>query len=203
MSVVRRLPTMGGLGRKFLHKLPDLETLRNLESPFIYWIQLDIYFLASTSYSQTYSEAGLAQSRMWPAGTLCITIAANIGMTGILAFNACFPDSVVGFAPNNLVTVEYIQTSLDLIQRHIEENAPQAAQRNINLRILRQLEIPVPPYFLQRRYSELVTFARQMASSTLNAADTASRRSGSLVSQLLGPVPDPFKCSGEHALENI
>jgi len=50
-----------------------------------------------TSYKQTYSEAGLAQSRMWPAGTMCITIAANIAETAILTFPACFPDSVVGF----------------------------------------------------------------------------------------------------------
>ena len=41
---------MGGLGRKFLHKLPDLEILRNLEAPFILWIHIDIYFLASTNY---------------------------------------------------------------------------------------------------------------------------------------------------------
>ena len=43
---------MGGLGRKFLHKLPDLEILRNLEAPFILWIHIDIYFLASTSYTE-------------------------------------------------------------------------------------------------------------------------------------------------------
>ena len=49
MSVVRRLPTMGGLGRKFLHKLPHIEVLRNLESLFILWIQTDIHFLASTT----------------------------------------------------------------------------------------------------------------------------------------------------------
>ena len=41
---------MGGLGRKFLYKLTDMEILRNLESPFILWIQIDTYFLASTSY---------------------------------------------------------------------------------------------------------------------------------------------------------
>ena len=41
---------MGGLGRKFLHKLPDIEILRNLESPFVLWIQIDTYFLASTNY---------------------------------------------------------------------------------------------------------------------------------------------------------
>ena len=41
---------MGGLRGEFPRKLPDMEILRNLESPFILWIQIDIYFLASTSY---------------------------------------------------------------------------------------------------------------------------------------------------------
>jgi type I restriction enzyme S subunit len=49
-----------------------------------------------TEYSQTYSEAGLAQSKLWPKGTICITIAANIAETAILGFDACFPDSVIG-----------------------------------------------------------------------------------------------------------
>ena len=49
---------MGGLGRKFLHKLPDMGNLRNLESPFILWIQIDIYFLASTNYKSVYTDPG-------------------------------------------------------------------------------------------------------------------------------------------------
>ena len=35
--------------------------------------------------STFYNDAGLAQSAMWPSGTLCITIAANIADSGILA----------------------------------------------------------------------------------------------------------------------
>ena len=58
------------------------------------------------SYKSTYSEIGLKQSRMWPKGTLCITIAANIAKTGILTFDACFPDSVVGFSPNKKTNTE-------------------------------------------------------------------------------------------------
>jgi type I restriction enzyme S subunit len=53
-----------------------------------------------TEYQQTYSEVGLAQSKLWPVGTLCITIAANIADTAILAIEACFPDSVIGFVPD-------------------------------------------------------------------------------------------------------
>ena len=139
-----------------------------------------------TEYSQKYSEVGLAQSRMWPAGTLCITIAANIGMTGVLAFDACFPDSIVGFSPNNLVTVEFVQTSLDLMQSHLEKHAPQAAQRNINLKVLRDLEIPVAPYPLQRQYTELITAVRGIAASTVTASDTASSLSASLMTLLFG-----------------
>jgi type I restriction enzyme S subunit len=53
-----------------------------------------------TDYSQTYNENGLAQSKLWPKGTICITIAANIAETAILNFDACFPDSVIGIVVN-------------------------------------------------------------------------------------------------------
>lgn len=62
-----------------------------------------------SEYKSTYSDVGLRQSKKWPIGTLCITIAANIANTGILEFDACFPDSIVGFTPIELVTVEYVQ----------------------------------------------------------------------------------------------
>ena len=108
------------------------------------------------NYSQTYSEEGLAQSRLWPEGTLCITIAANIAKTGILTFDACFPDSVVGFLPNQGITTEYIMFALNLFQQRLEANAPQAAQKNINLQILRSLKIPKPPFDIQKKFSHIV-----------------------------------------------
>jgi type I restriction enzyme S subunit len=107
-------------------------------------------------YKSTYSDLGLQQSRKWPAGTLCITIAANIAKTGILTFDACFPDSVVGFSPNQLVTVEYVQHWLSFLQKTLEANAPESAQKNINLAILRDLDIPVPDVGAQNRFSEIV-----------------------------------------------
>ena len=108
-------------------------------------------------HSATYSDVGLAQSKKWEAGTLCITIAANIAKTGILTYPACFPDSVVGFVPNKHVTVQYVQHWLGFLQRNLEENAPQAAQKNINLEILRSLLIPVPPKSEQEKFSSVVS----------------------------------------------
>ena len=107
-------------------------------------------------YSQTYSETGLAQSKMWPSGTLCITIAANIAMTGVLEFDACFPDSVVGFVAGSGATTEYVQFLLARLRVSLEQNAPQVAQKNINLKVLRSLVVPVPPFDLQQRFSSIV-----------------------------------------------
>lgn len=104
-------------------------------------------------YKTTYSEIGLKQSKIWPKGTLCITIAANIAKTAILTFDACFPDSVVGFTPNSLSTTEYVQFWLGFHQKILEEKAPESAQKNINLNILRILDVPLPPIDLQKTFS--------------------------------------------------
>lgn len=104
-----------------------------------------------TSYQQTYSEAGLAQSRLWPTGTLCITIAANIAETGILSFPACFPDSVVGFvADESKCEVLFIEYMFRHLRRHIQHEASGSVQDNINLETLNRLEIPFPPLAEQR-----------------------------------------------------
>ena len=104
-------------------------------------------------HTATYSEAGLRQSKLWPAGTLCITIAANIAKTGILTFAACFPDSVVGFSAAQPATVEYVRVWLSFLQKALEDAAPESAQKNINLAILRSLTIPVPPLALQQVFA--------------------------------------------------
>jgi type I restriction enzyme S subunit len=127
------------------------------------------------SYRQTYSDLGLKQSKVWPAGTLCITIAANIAKTGILTFPACFPDSIVGFTPDELMTAEYAQTWMSFMQKHLEDNAPSFAQKNINLAILRALPIPVPPIELLQRYSHqlarLENFKRSLVAADTKAND--------------------------------
>ena len=105
------------------------------------------------SFTSTYSDFGLRQSKLWPVGTLCITIAANIAKTGILTFEACFPDSVVGFRADDPATVEYVRVWLSFLQKTLEDSAPESAQKNINLAILRGLSVPLPPLPLQQTFA--------------------------------------------------
>lgn len=99
-----------------------------------------------TSYSQTYNERGLEQSRLWPKGTLCITIAANIAETAILAIDACFPDSVVGFTANEAICNPlFVEFFIRTIRDDLAAFAPATAQKNINLETLSAVHVPCPP----------------------------------------------------------
>ncbi|MDI9387251.1 MAG: restriction endonuclease subunit S [Spirochaetota bacterium] len=93
-----------------------------------------------------YNDKGLAQSKLWPSGTLCITIAANIAETGFLTFDACFPDSVVGFTSlSGTYTPWYTRYFLSCAQDDLMKYAPATAQKNINLEIISKLVFPTPP----------------------------------------------------------
>ncbi|EKO3657030.1 restriction endonuclease subunit S, partial [Vibrio metschnikovii] len=103
-------------------------------------------------YSQTYSELGLKQSKLWPKGTLCITIAANIAETSILGFDACFPDSVIGFVANPEETSSsYVEYLLSSIKTQLEEKGQGSAQSNINLGTFQNLKLPFPSITEQER----------------------------------------------------
>ncbi|WP_218191718.1 restriction endonuclease subunit S [Pseudomonas sp. B28(2017)] len=133
-----------------------------------------------TKHHQTYSEFGLLQSRLWPAGTLCITIAANIADTAILEYPACFPDSVVGFVANpSECLVEFVKWSIDVVKDDLEALAPATAQKNINLAVLKSVMISCPSLEEQteivRRAKELLSIADQIE-SRYGAAITLSRQ---------------------------
>jgi type I restriction enzyme S subunit len=128
-----------------------------------------------TTYSGLYNDVGVAQSRLWPAGTLCITIAANIGDTGVLQFPACFPDSVVGFVPNERwVDLRYVEIFLRTIQTDLERDAPSTAQKNINLKVLARIEVMLPPLDEQCAIIERVTMLMQLFDTFERARDLTS-----------------------------
>ena len=137
-------------------------------------------------YSSTYSELGLAQSRLWKEGTLCITIAANIAQTSILAFDACFPDSVVGFLPGEKTNAVFVHYWFSFFQKILEEQAPQVAQKNINLKILSDLDVIVPPYNLQADFSDFVRQAEKSKLTIQQSIDKLDVLKKALMQQYFG-----------------
>lgn len=103
-------------------------------------------------YTQTYSKFGLEQSKLWPKGTLCITIAANIAETTILGFDSCFPDSIIGFvADPEKTTTSYVEYLLTSFKSELQAQSTGSAQSNINLATFERLPFPFPPLAEQER----------------------------------------------------
>jgi type I restriction enzyme, S subunit len=147
------------------------------------------------TYTNKYNELGLAQSMKWPAGTLCITIAANIADSGILSFDACFPDSVVGFVPGSMCeSARYFEYFVRTAKANMLEFAPATAQKNINLEILTVL-IPLPPltelHRIVAKVDELMALCDRLESSLTGAQDHSRRLVDTLLAEALVPTEAP------------
>ena len=159
------LPELGVFGRGVSkHRPRNDPKLLGGDYPLIQTGDIANAGLYITSYNSTYSEFGLKQSKMWEKGTLCITIAANIAKTAILEFDACFPDSVVGFTANERTNNIFIHYWFSFFQAILESQAPESAQKNINLKILSELKVIVPE---KERQNEFADFVHQIDKSKL------------------------------------
>lgn len=159
------LPELGVFGRGVSkHRPRNDPKLLGGDYPLIQTGDIANAGLYITSYNSTYSEFGLKQSKMWEKGTLCITIAANIAKTAILEFDACFPDSVVGFTANERTNNIFIHYWFSFFQAILESQAPESAQKNINLKILSELKVIVPE---KERQNEFANFVHRIDKSKL------------------------------------
>lgn len=141
--VYTKLGKIGLLERgKSKHRPRNDSRLFGGKYPFIQTSEVRNSNIIIQKYEKTYSEYGLQQSKLWLKGTLCITIAANIAETAFLGFDACFPDSIVGFKPESETSDKFVFHFIEYSRQKIEEFAPATAQKNINLNILDNLYIP-------------------------------------------------------------
>ena len=141
------------------HRPRDAAFLYGGPYPFVQTGDVKRAGLYLRDYHQTYSEAGLAQSKLWPRGTLCITIAANIAETSILGIEACFPDSVIGFIPNpSKGDVRFIKYLFDaVLKARLQSFTQGAAQDNLSQSKLLSIKFPVPDLLVQRRIADILS----------------------------------------------
>jgi type I restriction enzyme S subunit len=151
---LKLLPEVAGVARgKFAHRPRNEPRFYGGEIPFIQIGDISNSNRYIRTHSQTLNKEGLAISRMFPAGTVAIAITgATIGVTGILGFDSCFPDSVVGIqAKPGLTTPEFIYLAVEHAKKTALAEATQTTQPNINLGNLQRLKVHVPPLPEQRR----------------------------------------------------
>lgn len=167
------LSNLGDLGRGKSKHRPrnDARLFVDGKYPFIQTSEVKSADKYITEYSKMYNDFGLSQSKLWPSGTLCITIAANIAETAFLGLNACFPDSVVGFTPSDNILSEYIRYFIESQKAELSAFAPATAQKNINLTTLENLVIP---YCSLKEQKRIVDEIESRLTSYLNIEKTVN-----------------------------
>ena len=144
------------------------------------------------SYTQTLNDDGLAISRLFEPPVVVITIAANIGETSVLDFPACFPDSVIGLIPKPGVDAWFLELMMRTKKQFLNEIAPQSAQKNINIKILQTIEIPLPPLENQRSIVEEIRTEQSLVETNKELIQRFERKIHEAVSRIWerSPVPD-------------
>ena len=138
-------------------------------------------------HSQTLNALGKGVSKEFPAGTILITIAANIGDTAITTYPVCCPDSVVGIVPSNSVNTDWLREFLVLQKPSLDRQATQNAQKNINLQHLRPMQIAVPPVDEQRDIGRRIQAMNDSISENgLELANMESLKSALMLDLLTG-----------------
>ena len=182
------LANLGMLGRgRSKHRPRNDPKLLGGKYPLIQTGEISQSGLYIRNFSNTYSELGLKQSKLWPKDTLCITIAANIASTSILTFNACFPDSVVGFISNeDKVKPVFLHYWFSFFQNIIESQATQVAQKNINLKVLSNLSVIHPPLSLQNEFADFVRQVDKSKVAVQKSLDETQKLFNSLMQKYFG-----------------
>ena len=154
-----RLSDLGTVARgRSRHRPRNDASLYGGDYPFFQTGDVKATNLYLTEFTQTYSEAGLAQSKMWEPGTLCITIAANIAETAILGIPGCFPDSIVGFvADPEKADVRFIKYYIDTIKLRIQSISHGATQDNLSVDKLLSFDFDVPDLPTQRKIAGILS----------------------------------------------
>jgi type I restriction enzyme S subunit len=156
----KSLNELGFVGRgKSRHRPRNAEHLYGGIYPFIQTGDIQKANFYINEYTQTYNEAGLAQSKLWKAGTMVISIVgANTAETAVLGFDACFPDSVIGFIPFERVSnVKYVKYCLEYFKIHLKGISEGTARENLSLEKLLSVKLPTPPLETQIKIASILS----------------------------------------------
>ena len=164
------------------------------------------------AHKQTLNEKGLKVSKKFKKDTIAIAIVgATIGNTGILSYEMCFPDSLIGIVAKTKVTSLYTEYYLRTEKENFRNIAySSGGQPNIKLPTLTDYPVPLPPLEEQkeiiRQVDKLFTLADKLEVHYQKAKNRINKLSQSVLAKAfrgeLTPQ-DPNDEPGEKLLERI
>lgn len=170
---------------KFSHRPRNVPEFYGGDIPFIQTGDVVNSNGKISSYTQTLNEKGLSVSKLFKKGTIVITIAANIGDTGILQFDSCFPDSLIGITPSEKIDSIFLEYYLRTQKEYLNSISTQSAQKNINLEKLNPLPIILPANDEQKKIAGILLSVDEKILINTRYRETLTKLKKGLMSDLL------------------
>jgi type I restriction enzyme S subunit len=156
------------------------------ETPFVQTGDVASANTYLSNYSQSLNDLGVTVSKVFPAGTILITIAANIGDTAITTFDVACPDSVVAIQPHpEKANAFWLKMHLETLRKELDNKATQNAQKNINLQIIKPLKILLPPRAEQQKIAQILSTWDKAIATTEQLLANSEQQKKALMQQLL------------------
>ena len=162
------------------------------ENGTIPWVKISDFsakHIINTQESITEQGMNCSSAKLFPKGTLLYTIFATIGEVGILDIDATTNQAIVGIMiKNSMVDQEYLYYYLMSLKDYVNRIGRGVAQNNINMSILRELEIPLPPIEKQKKISNIFIQLDKMIEQRQNQIDLIDELVKSRFIELFGDV---------------
>lgn len=121
------------------------------------WVKIsDIKGKYITETEEFITEEGMSNSsaKMFERGTIIFSIFATIGKVAILDIDATTNQALVGLKNNNQIDKTFLVYALTELSERISNLGKGVAQKNINISILKEVKIPLPPLEEQKQIAE-------------------------------------------------
>lgn len=121
------------------------------------WVKIsDIKGKYVTETEEFITEEGLMNSsaKVFERGTILFSIFATIGKVAILDIDATTNQALVGLKINEFVDKSFLVYALIELSERISNLGKGVAQKNINISILKDVRIPLPPLTEQKQIAE-------------------------------------------------
>ena len=169
-----------------------------------YWENGDIPWLKISDLKSTYINKSMekitlkglnnSSTKLFPKGTILYSIFATLGAIGILNFDSTTNQAIAGITPDNkIVETKYIYYCLKSERQNIIAKKSHATQDNINLKILKNHEMPIPPLNTQHKIVKILENAEKMKLWRVKAANLTNEYLKSLFMYTFGDPRDNSK----------
>lgn len=150
------------------------------------------------------TEAGLASigNRIFEKGTILLSMYGSVGKVAIAGRKLAINQAILGLTikDEKLLNPRYFVHWLRTIQKELTHSARGGTLQNINQKMVRDVDVPLPPIEEQIRISAILDKADEIKKGTKRAVETRAKVLHSLFHEMFGDLVSIDKGWGKCAL---